>query len=85
MDYQRRLDISSLKQSENPIILELKVRFSLCGSALVSLEDSFSFIACLQNLDLTKRTMVHEGPLSWRVNKDKRIGTRELELQLVSD
>ncbi|XP_011609543.2 rho guanine nucleotide exchange factor 12-like isoform X1 [Takifugu rubripes] len=49
MDYQRRLDISSLKQSENPIILELK------------------------NLDLTKRTMVHEGPLSWRVNKDKRI------------
>lgn len=27
MDYQRRLDISSLKQSENPIILELKVRF----------------------------------------------------------
>lgn len=27
-----------------------------------------------QNLDLTKRTMVHEGPLSWRVNKDKRIG-----------
>uniref|UniRef100_H3BVY5 Rho guanine nucleotide exchange factor (GEF) 12b n=1 Tax=Tetraodon nigroviridis TaxID=99883 RepID=H3BVY5_TETNG len=49
MDYQRRLDISSLKQSENPIILELK------------------------NLDLTARTMVHEGPLSWRVNKDKRI------------
>lgn len=27
MDYQRRLDISSLKQSENPIILELKVSF----------------------------------------------------------
>lgn len=25
MDYQRRLDISSLKQSENPMILELKV------------------------------------------------------------
>ena len=28
-----------------------------------------------QNLDLTKRTMVHEGPLSWKVNKDKTIGT----------
>ncbi|XP_051793607.1 rho guanine nucleotide exchange factor 12 isoform X1 [Acanthochromis polyacanthus] len=48
-DYQRRLDLSSLKQSENPLILELK------------------------NLDLTKRKMVHEGPLSWKVNKDKTI------------
>ncbi|XP_071362686.1 rho guanine nucleotide exchange factor 12 isoform X2 [Trachinotus anak] len=47
--YQRRLDLSSLKQSENPMILELK------------------------NLDLTKRKMVHEGPLSWKVNKDKAI------------
>ncbi|XP_023129398.2 rho guanine nucleotide exchange factor 12 isoform X2 [Amphiprion ocellaris] len=48
-EYQRRLDLSSLKQSENPLILELK------------------------NLDLTKRKMVHEGPLSWKVNKDKTI------------
>lgn len=50
-EYQRRLDLSSLKQSENPLILELK------------------------NLDLTKRKMVHEGPLTWKVNRDKR--TRE--------
>lgn len=28
-----------------------------------------------QNLDLTKKKMVHEGPLSWKVNKDKTIGT----------
>uniref|UniRef100_A0A4W6D510 Rho guanine nucleotide exchange factor (GEF) 12b n=1 Tax=Lates calcarifer TaxID=8187 RepID=A0A4W6D510_LATCA len=48
-EYQRRLDLSSLKQSENPMILELK------------------------NLDLTKRKMVHEGPLCWKVNKDKTI------------
>uniref|UniRef100_A0A3B4GJ48 Rho guanine nucleotide exchange factor 12 n=1 Tax=Pundamilia nyererei TaxID=303518 RepID=A0A3B4GJ48_9CICH len=48
-DYQRRLDLSSLKQTDNPMILELK------------------------NLDLTKKTMVHEGPLSWKVNKDKTI------------
>ncbi|XP_031729963.1 rho guanine nucleotide exchange factor 12 isoform X2 [Anarrhichthys ocellatus] len=48
-DYQRRLDLSSLKQNENPMILELR------------------------NLDLTKRKMVHEGPLSWKVNKDKTI------------
>ncbi|XP_078122077.1 rho guanine nucleotide exchange factor 12 isoform X1 [Sander vitreus] len=48
-EYQRRLDLSSLKQNENPMILELR------------------------NLDLTKRKMVHEGPLSWKVNKDKTI------------
>ncbi|CAL8364533.1 unnamed protein product [Lota lota] len=48
-DYQRRLDLSSLKQSENPMVLEFK------------------------NLDLTKGKMVHEGPLSWKVNKDKSI------------
>uniref|UniRef100_A0A3Q4BI26 Rho guanine nucleotide exchange factor (GEF) 12b n=1 Tax=Mola mola TaxID=94237 RepID=A0A3Q4BI26_MOLML len=57
-EYQRRLDISSLKQSENPMILELK------------------------NLDLTKRKMVHEGPLSWKVNKDK---TTELYTILLED
>ncbi|XP_071388987.1 rho guanine nucleotide exchange factor 12-like [Centroberyx affinis] len=49
VEYQRRLDLSSLKQSENPMILEFK------------------------NLDLTKRKMVHEGPLFWKVNKDKTI------------
>lgn len=27
-----------------------------------------------QSLDLTKRTMVHEGPLSWKMNKEKTIG-----------
>ncbi|XP_068457060.1 rho guanine nucleotide exchange factor 12-like [Clinocottus analis] len=48
-EYQRRLDLSSLKQSENLMIVELR------------------------NLDLTKRKMVHEGPLSWKVNKDKTI------------
>lgn len=88
MDYQRRLDISSLKQSENPIILELRVR--LCCALMVpcctiisnnqclirgSLLNFYIYDIFLQNLDLTKRTMVHEGPLSWRVNKDKRIGT----------
>ncbi|KAM3601444.1 uncharacterized protein V6R79_013030 [Siganus canaliculatus] len=56
-EYQRRLDISSLKQSENPMILELK------------------------NLDLTKRKMVHEGPLSWKVNKEKRIELYALLLE----
>ncbi|KAF7661419.1 hypothetical protein LDENG_00262550 [Lucifuga dentata] len=49
VEYQRRLDVSSLKQNENSMILELK------------------------NLDLTKRKMIHEGPLLWKVNKEKTI------------
>uniref|UniRef100_A0A3Q2CKQ0 Rho guanine nucleotide exchange factor (GEF) 12a n=1 Tax=Cyprinodon variegatus TaxID=28743 RepID=A0A3Q2CKQ0_CYPVA len=48
-DYQRRLDLSSLKQTDNPMILELK------------------------NLDLTKKTLIHEGSLTWKMNKDKTI------------
>uniref|UniRef100_A0A673WKH1 Rho guanine nucleotide exchange factor 12 n=1 Tax=Salmo trutta TaxID=8032 RepID=A0A673WKH1_SALTR len=56
-DYQRRLDLSSLKQTENPMITELK------------------------NLDLTKKKMVHEGPLSWKVNKDKTIELYTLLLE----
>uniref|UniRef100_A0A671NV56 Rho guanine nucleotide exchange factor 12-like n=1 Tax=Sinocyclocheilus anshuiensis TaxID=1608454 RepID=A0A671NV56_9TELE len=56
-DYQRRLDLSSLKQSENTMIAEFK------------------------NLDLTKRKMVHEGPLSWKVNKDKTIELYTLLLE----
>uniref|UniRef100_A0A3P9KGV8 Rho guanine nucleotide exchange factor 12-like n=1 Tax=Oryzias latipes TaxID=8090 RepID=A0A3P9KGV8_ORYLA len=56
-EYQRRLDLSSLKQSENPLILELK------------------------NLDLTKKKMVHEGPLSWKVNRDKTIELYTLLLE----
>uniref|UniRef100_A0A7N6B1H0 Rho guanine nucleotide exchange factor (GEF) 12a n=1 Tax=Anabas testudineus TaxID=64144 RepID=A0A7N6B1H0_ANATE len=56
-DYQRRLDLSSLKQTDNTLMLELK------------------------NLDLTKKTLVHEGPLSWKVNKDKTIELYTLLLE----
>ncbi|MFT7818557.1 rho guanine nucleotide exchange factor 12 isoform X1 [Arapaima gigas] len=56
-DYQRRLDLSSLKQSENTLISEFK------------------------NLDLTKKKMVHEGPLSWKVNRDKTIELYTLLLE----
>ncbi|XP_072319097.1 rho guanine nucleotide exchange factor 12 isoform X2 [Eucyclogobius newberryi] len=56
-DYQRRLDLSSLKQTDNPMIMELK------------------------NLDLTKKMLVHEGPLSWKVNKDKTIELYTLLLE----
>ncbi|MGH0171622.1 UNVERIFIED_CONTAM: hypothetical protein FKN15_061661 [Acipenser sinensis] len=56
-DYQRRLDLSSLKQSEYPMIEEFR------------------------NLDLTKRKMIHEGPLTWKVNKDKTIELYTLLLE----
>ncbi|XP_035389892.1 rho guanine nucleotide exchange factor 12 isoform X3 [Electrophorus electricus] len=56
-DYQRRLDLSSLKQSENPLLSELK------------------------NLDLTKRKLVHEGSLTWKLNKDKTVEVYTLLLE----
>ncbi|KAI5620817.1 rho guanine nucleotide exchange factor 12 isoform X3 [Silurus asotus] len=56
-DYQRRLDFSSLKQSENPLISEFK------------------------NLDLTKRKLMHEGPLTWKLNKDKTVELYTLLLE----
>lgn len=33
--------------------------------------------SCLQSLDITKRKLVHEGPLTWRVTKDKSVGERQ--------
>ncbi|XP_067420980.1 rho guanine nucleotide exchange factor 12 isoform X2 [Emydura macquarii macquarii] len=56
-DYQRRLDLSYLKQSEYPMLEELR------------------------NLDLTKRKMIHEGPLTWKVNRDKTIDLYTLLLE----
>lgn len=44
---------------------------------LVKMKVAFFF---LQNLDLTKRKMVHEGPLLWKVNRDKTIGTNTHQL-----
>lgn len=29
-------------------------------------------------MDLTKRKMLHEGPLTWKVNRDKTIGESSL-------
>lgn len=56
-DYQRRLDLSYLKQSEDPMMDEFR------------------------NLDLTKRKMLHEGPLTWKVNRDKTIDLYTLLLE----
>ncbi|XP_062995051.1 rho guanine nucleotide exchange factor 12 isoform X2 [Elgaria multicarinata webbii] len=56
-DYQRRLDLSYLKQLEGPMLDELR------------------------NLDLTKKKMIHEGPLTWKVNRDKTIDLYTLLLE----
>ncbi|XP_026084313.1 rho guanine nucleotide exchange factor 1-like isoform X2 [Carassius auratus] len=56
-DYQRRLDTSGLKPS-NDLYIEYK------------------------NIDLTSRTMLFEGPLTWRVTKEKAI---DVHCVLLSD
>ncbi|KAM9114728.1 rho guanine nucleotide exchange factor 1 [Pangshura tecta] len=55
-DYQKRLDLSSLKQSSDPLLSEFK------------------------NMDITKRNLVHEGGLTWRVTKDKAVDVHVLLL-----
>ncbi|XP_050195166.1 rho guanine nucleotide exchange factor 1, partial [Myiozetetes cayanensis] len=57
-DYQRRLDLSNLKQITDPLLSEFK------------------------NTDITKRTLVHEGPLTWRVTRDKAV---EVQVLLLDD
>ncbi|KAM8982761.1 uncharacterized protein PRD47_001093, partial [Ara ararauna] len=57
-DYQRRLDLSGLKQSSDPLLSEFK------------------------STDLTKRNLVHEGPLTWRLSRDKAV---EVQVLLLDD
>uniref|UniRef100_A0A8C5L7Q9 Rho guanine nucleotide exchange factor 1 n=1 Tax=Jaculus jaculus TaxID=51337 RepID=A0A8C5L7Q9_JACJA len=56
-DYQRRLDLSHLRQSNDPMLSEFK------------------------NLDITKKKLIHEGPLTWRVTKDKAVEVHVLLLE----
>lgn len=58
-DYQRRLDLSNLKQSSDPLLSDYK------------------------NLDMTKRTLLHEGPLIWRISRDKAVEVQALLLDEV--
>ncbi|XP_033928178.1 rho guanine nucleotide exchange factor 1, partial [Melopsittacus undulatus] len=55
-DFQRRLDLSGLKQSSEPWLSEFK------------------------GTELTKRQLVHEGLLSWRLGKDKAVDAHALLL-----
>ncbi|KAJ6663817.1 hypothetical protein lerEdw1_009896 [Lerista edwardsae] len=55
-DYQRRLDLSNLKQSTDSILSEFR------------------------NSDITLKNLVYEGPLTWRVTKDKAVDVHVLLL-----
>ncbi|KAM3909828.1 rho guanine nucleotide exchange factor 1-like, partial [Leptodactylus fuscus] len=56
IDYQRRLDMSNLKQSNDPLFTEFK------------------------NIDMTKKNLIYEGALTWRVSKDKSVDVHVLLL-----
>lgn len=56
IDYQRRLDMSNLKQSNDPLFIEFK------------------------NIDITKKNLIYEGALTWRVSRDKSVDVHGLLL-----
>ncbi|KAG9470696.1 hypothetical protein GDO78_017010 [Eleutherodactylus coqui] len=56
IDYQRRLDMSNLKQCNDPLFIEFK------------------------NIDITKKNLIYEGALTWRVSKDKSVDVHVLLL-----
>lgn len=67
--YQRRLDAApQFKVAAAWILTHLLLR--LLAFRLIP---SF-FASVLQNLDLSTKRMIHEGPLTWKVSKDKQIG-----------
>ncbi|XP_041425467.1 rho guanine nucleotide exchange factor 1 isoform X4 [Xenopus laevis] len=55
-DYQRRLDVSNLRQTNDPLLNEFK------------------------NIDISKKNLIHEGSLTWRVSKDKAVDVHVLLL-----
>ncbi|KAM4704550.1 rho guanine nucleotide exchange factor 1 isoform 2-T2 [Rhinophrynus dorsalis] len=53
-DYQRRLDISNLRQINDPLFNEFK------------------------NIDISRKNLIHEGSLTWRVSRDKTVDVHVL-------
>lgn len=75
-EYQRKLDTSGLKPS-NDLYTEYKVRRRSRPARFPS-SRRFEHLCCsseLQNVDLTQKKMLYEGPVTWRVTKEKAIGT----------
>lgn len=44
---------------------------------------SFFFCPVSQNLDFSTKRMIHEGPLTWKVSKDKQIGEKDIFFFLI--
>ncbi|XP_030076219.1 rho guanine nucleotide exchange factor 12 isoform X2 [Microcaecilia unicolor] len=68
----------AVKEAENKQRLEdyqRRLDFSYLKQAEDPMLDEF------RNLDLTKRKMIHEGPLTWKVNRDKTIDLYTLLLE----
>ncbi|NXA44181.1 ARHGB factor, partial [Eudromia elegans] len=81
--YQKRLDATPLERTNNPLAAEFKVAPApggrpRHGGACPALTPASRF---RQSLDLTSRRMIHEGPLTWRVSKDKTVDLHVLLLE----
>ncbi|NWH21130.1 ARHGB factor, partial [Grus americana] len=81
--YQKRLDATSLERTSNPLATEFKVapapggpRGSARPWPVLTTTPGFP-----QSLDLTSRRMIHEGPLTWRISKDKTVDLHVLLLE----
>ncbi|NXA57391.1 ARHGB factor, partial [Nothocercus julius] len=81
--YQKRLDATSLERTSNPLAAEFKVAPApgwppggrgACPVLTAALRPR-------QSLDLTSRRMIHEGPLTWRISKDKTVDLHVLLLE----
>lgn len=77
--YQKRLDATSLERTSNPLAAEFKVipapgGQGRGGGGVPSASTFTAALSLLQSLDLTSRRMIHEGPLTWRISKDKTVG-----------
>ncbi|NXX13061.1 ARHGB factor, partial [Podargus strigoides] len=80
--YQKRLDATSLERTSNPLAAEFKVTPAPHGGGLVGGSAQPQPRAhLLQSLDLTSRRMIHEGPLTWRISKDKTVDLHVLLLE----
>lgn len=77
--YQKRLDATSLERTSNPLAAEFKVvpapRQGAGGGSVRPQPVLTTVFGIPQSLDLTSRRMIHEGPLTWRISKDKTVGT----------
>uniref|UniRef100_A0A673FT54 Rho guanine nucleotide exchange factor 12-like n=1 Tax=Sinocyclocheilus rhinocerous TaxID=307959 RepID=A0A673FT54_9TELE len=86
------IPVETQRLTKYPLLLENIAKYT--GTAISSFfstlklhlsqliaKNNIRLVVQCNNLDLTKRKMVHEGPLSWKVNKDKTIELYTLLLE----